>query len=66
VIDVPVQLGFAPEVCVITGGAGTVLTVCVQLPAELVHPPFVPLTVYVVVARGETVIVRLVAPVDQR
>ena len=42
------------------------LTVCVQLPGELVHPAFVPLTVYVAVTEGETVIVRVVAPVDQR
>ena len=65
-IDVPVQLGFAPAVCVMTGVAGTALTVCVQLPVELVHPAFVPLTVYVVVAAGAIVIVRVVAPLDQR
>jgi hypothetical protein len=51
---------------VMTGVAGTALTVSVQLPAELVQPAVVPLTVYVVVTEGETVIVRVVAPVDQR
>ena len=50
---------------VMTGVAGTGLTVCVQLPAALVHPAVVPVTVYVVVVAGETVIVRVVAPVDQ-
>jgi hypothetical protein len=66
VIDVPVQLGFAPAVCVMTGVTGTALTDCVQLPEELVHPAVVPLTVYVVVAAGAILIVRVVAPVDQR
>ena len=67
-IDAPAQLGLTPAVCVMTGVAGTALTVCVQLPGALLllQPTFVPLTVYVVVTEGETVIVRVVAPVDQR
>jgi hypothetical protein len=67
-MDAPAQLGFTPAVCVMTGVAGTALTVCVQLPGALLllQPAFVTLTVYVTVVVGETVIARVVAPVDQR
>jgi hypothetical protein len=51
-----------------TGVGGVGFTYCVQLPGALLllQPVIVPLTVYVVVVDGETVIVRVVAPVDQR
>ena len=68
VMDVPAQLGLAPAVCVMTGVGGIGFTYCVQPPGALLllQPVIVPVTVYVVVVAGETVIVRVVAPVDQR
>ena len=62
VMDVPGQNVAGPLMVGVTAA----LTVCVQEARALEQPPFVPATVYVVVADGLTVMVCVVAPVDQR
>ena len=63
VIEVPGQKVAGP---LIVGAVPPALTVWVQEPAALEQPPLAPVTVYVVVTAGLTVMVRVVAPVDQR
>ena len=63
VIDTPGQNEAGP---LMVGVVPPPVTVCVREAAALEQPPLEPVTVYVVVTVGATVMVRVVAPVDQR